>query len=541
MKYYTTNRPISSRAKDIMTRILFVLIAAAVITFSAILIGQHLLRKAEAAGNRPSDTSGAGWSPEKTRKDPENTAGSAPTVRGCGIDPLGYETAEELDAALLSASVSYDTILFPLSGSDGSLIYQSPAVCALARIPVTDRAPAEGIQSAFRAAKMRGLRVIVSVTPSEAVTDTALYQELASWGADEILVTPHFSGAIDYESANLLRLYLIECSADLTPSCRLGTVLPADSYLDSSGAMQLQMIAQVSASLGIRFDVQYMDPDADVFENMYNALQSLMGSFSVYNMRVIIDGTDPDLLAAQYRACAKRNIMNFIFTSAADYASFPVDEEEEPETEPVPEVYRPEQPAGVINPYANTSDTYNAEPSPEEVQTDPWSDYSWQNSTREDNSWQENTTWEDNSWQDNSTWEDNSWQDNSTSEDNSWQDNSTSEDNSWQENTTWEDNSWQDNSTWEDNSWQDNSTWEDNSWQDNSTWEDNSWQENTTWEDNSWQDNSTWEDNSWQQNTWEDNSWQQNSWEDNSSQGSTGEWWDSGEGGEGWMSWNGNG
>ena len=215
MKYYTTNRAISNRAKDILTRILFVLIAAAVIFFSAVVIGHHLLRKAEEAGQRPSDTAGAGWSPEKTQEDPENAAGSAPTVRACGIDPLAYETTEELYAALSAASVSYDSILFPLSGGDGSLIYQSPAVCALARVPLSDKNPADTVRASLNAAKMYGLRVLVSVTPSEAVTDKALFEELASWGADEILVTPNFSGAIDYESANLLRLYLIDCAAEL--------------------------------------------------------------------------------------------------------------------------------------------------------------------------------------------------------------------------------------------------------------------------------------------------------------------------------------
>ena len=512
MKYYTTNRAISNRAKDILMRILFILIAAAVIFFSAVMIGHHLLRKAEEAGQRPSDTSGAGWSPEKKREDPENAAGSAPVIRACGIDPLGYETMEDLYAALSAASVSYDSILFPLSGGDGSLIYQSPSVCALARIPLSDKNPADSVRASMNAAKMYGLRVLVSVTPSEALTDKVLFEELASWGADEILVTPNFSGAIDYESANLLRLYLIDCAEELDSSCRLGTVLPADSFLDHSGAMQLQMIAQASSSLGIRFDVQYMDPDADVYENVYNALQALMGSFSVYNMRVVIDGTDPDLLAAQYRACVNRSILNFIFTATVDYADFP-DEEEPAETEPEPEINRPVQPAGVVNPYASTGETY--EPAEGTSGDGTWQDNSWQ-----DNSWQDNS-WEDNSWEDNS-WQDNSWEDNS-GQDNSW------EDNSWEDNS-WEDNSWQDNS-WEDNSWQDNS-WEENSWQDNS-WQENSW-EDSSGQDNSWQENS-WEDSSGQDNSWQDNSWEDNSAQDNYSDG----WWTGTD--DTWTSWDGEG
>ncbi|MBQ3859345.1 MAG: hypothetical protein II779_02380, partial [Clostridia bacterium] len=254
MKYYTPNRQISPKAQNVMLRILFIIIAAAVITFGTILVGHHLLKKAQALGERPSEMSGTGWMDETPETDPENSAGSAPAVRGVAIKLKEYPTDLLLEQALAAAAVSYDTVLYPLCGSDGSLIYQSPAVCSLVRIPLTDAASSERIKSAIQLAKMKGLRIIVSLIPSETVTDAALMKELADWGVNEILVNPNFSGSVDFETANRLRLYLIECGTGLD-SCRLGTVLPAGAYLDPTGAMQIQMIAQASESLGIRFDV----------------------------------------------------------------------------------------------------------------------------------------------------------------------------------------------------------------------------------------------------------------------------------------------
>ena len=489
MKYYTLNRSISPKARAILLRILFVIIAAAVITFGTIILGQYLLRKVEAAGQRPSDLAGAGWQPEKRAMDPEYTAGTAPHIRACGISRTDYPTADVLDPVLQELTVLYDTVLFPLSGSDGSLIYQSPAVCALTRIPVTDTASSDRLREAILSSKSRGFRVVVSLFPSEAVTDAALFAELASWGADEILVTPNFSGTIDYESANRLRLYLNECAAELDPACRLGTVLPASCYLDPAGTMQLQMIAQSSSTLGIRFDVQYMDPDSDVYENVYNALQSLLGSFSVYNMRVYIDGS-PAAVEAQYRACADRGIMNFIFAEKTDYGAFTRPEEEPPEEEPETTVYRPEQPAGVINPYASTGETYENDSGENAAQEGGWNEWN--------NDWNAGNTWDvGNEWNADNTWDngDNEW-----NADNTWDDGG----NEWNADNTWDaGNEWNAENTWDNggNEWNAGNTWDNggNEWNAGNTWDNggNEWNADNTWDNGGNEWNAGTEDDWW--------------------------------------------
>ena len=110
MKYYVKNR--SVKARDVMLRIQFVIIAAAVITFAAILVGHHLLKKAESLGERPSDLSGAGWSPEKRETEGEDSAGNAPVLRGVGLEPLSYSSVDLLSSGndILHHRISDDSL-----------------------------------------------------------------------------------------------------------------------------------------------------------------------------------------------------------------------------------------------------------------------------------------------------------------------------------------------------------------------------------------------------------------------------------------------
>ena len=537
MKYYTPNRQISPKAQNVMLRILFIIIAAAVITFGTILVGHHLLKKAQALGERPSEMSGTGWMDETPETDPENSAGSAPAVRGVAIKLKEYPTDLLLEQALAAAAVSYDTVLYPLCGSDGSLIYQSPAVCSLVRIPLTDAASSERIKSAIQLAKMKGLRIIVSLIPSETVTDAALMKELADWGVNEILVNPNFSGSVDFETANRLRLYLIECGTGLD-SCRLGTVLPAGAYLDPTGAMQIQMIAQASESLGIRFDVQYLDPGEDVYENVFSSLQALLGSFSVYNMRVVIEGDDTDTLSAQYQACVNRGIYNFLFTSNVDYADFEV-REPEPQVEEEPDTVRPAQSSGVLNPYANTSETYEEalreaeETEPPFEATDTWNagTTDWSAGNTQDggsDDWSGGNEWDGGTddWSGGNEWD-------SGTDD--W-----SGSNEWTGGNEWSDGTseWNAGNEWSDgsNDWSAGNDWTGgNEWSAGNEWSDgtNEWNAGNEWSDgsNDWNAGNEWSDGT---NEWNAG----NEWSDGSSDWSEGNEWYNPD--EAWNAWDGN-
>ena len=361
--------------KTVLLRILFVLGAAAVITVGTVLVGHHLLVKVQSAEVEPVPTGGTGISFEREDADESRSVGNAPSIRGVGIDLLSYKSAEELGEELDELSEAFNTVVYSLCDKDGRLIYQSPAVCALVRMQVTDTETLDRITESIREAKTRGLRIIASLIPADAATDAALMKELASFGVTEILVTPSLTGTLDYETANLLRLYLNECSEALEDACRLGIVLPSAVYLDSEGAMQLQMIAQIASSLGIRFPTASISNPDDVYKTVSDTIQALEGTFSVYNMRVVLDETNAYRVAAEYQACADRGVMNYYFTKTVKPATLTysgeIDEAEPdaPVTDTVSNI-----PESVTNPYANTNETYETE-APEEPApaNDDWS------------------------------------------------------------------------------------------------------------------------------------------------------------------------
>ena len=366
LKRYRRNKQASPAAKTVLLRILFVLGAAAVITVGTVLIGHHLLVKVESAEYTPMPTGGTGISFERAEEDESRSVGNAPSIRGVGIDLLSYESADALGADLDELSEAFNTVVYSLCDDAGQLIYQSPAVCALVRMHATDTDSLNRVTDAIREAKTRGLRVIATIQPADASTDAALMQELASFGVTEILVTPALSGTLDYEEANRLRLYLNDCGEKLDGACRLGIVLPSAVYLDSEGAMQLQMIAQAASSLGIRFPTAAISNPDDVYKTVSDTIQSLEGTFSVYNMRVVLDETNAYRVAAEYQACADRGVTNYYFTKTVRPATLTYNGEI-PEEEPGEDVQdtKPAAPETVTNPYANTAETYETE-APEE-------------------------------------------------------------------------------------------------------------------------------------------------------------------------------
>ena len=195
-----------------MFRIFFVLLAAAIITFASVLIGLHLMRKVQEAENTPSSAVGEGISAGSSYSGETPVLAKVKDVFGMGLVIGDYPTDEELDGALDALAESYDTVVFPLCDESGNLIYQSPAVCALVRMQPEDAEGLGRVTHALSAAKSRGLYVIVSVNASDSASssaassaaDAALMGELASFGADEILVFPG-TDTFDYGTANRLR------------------------------------------------------------------------------------------------------------------------------------------------------------------------------------------------------------------------------------------------------------------------------------------------------------------------------------------------
>ena len=247
---------------------------------------------------------------------------------------------------------------------NGDLVYSSPAMCKIAHIPYEDGGKEEELlRSAVASAKKEDMRTCAVILPKlsemtisgAAAVDGALISELGEMGFDEVLLdlTDVFPAVVDYDTANRVRTYMHECSSITGDVSKLGIVLTAEAFLDSANAKQIQLLANSASFLAIYFDLDEVYITDDAFNTVSDAVTSLLGNFSVYNMRVMIDSRFDLISSAVYVACNSHGVNNvsfssFILPQDLVYAGLPGT------TLPVSD--DPEEKNTVSNPYATTAD-----------------------------------------------------------------------------------------------------------------------------------------------------------------------------------------
>lgn len=360
MRHYRRSYSGSVRVKKIMFRILFVILAAAVITFSSIFLGNYLQKKVadlEAARN----TSEPAQEQITSRPKLTNSTSSTRELSAAGLELRNYHTEDAVVAAVNTLAEHYDTLLVYLSNSEGDLLYTSPSLCEIMRIAAPeDDAELTLVRAALTAAKSRNLYLCAVMDSSfgllerglDAQVDGTLFAELASFGVDEILIE---NTIIDAENvpADEIADYLAGCAEITDGSCELGVLIPDDVFLNFSNARSIQTIASAADFTGIDMTSYDSVTPAEMYAKMTQNITSLYGSFSIYNMRVVLSTADIDLLAAQYQALRDSDISNVCFTEnilpdALNYSSTLPEEEpvEEPEEETTAKV------ESESNPYA---------------------------------------------------------------------------------------------------------------------------------------------------------------------------------------------
>lgn len=347
-----------------MFRILFVILAAAVITFSAIILGHYLqikVAEAEAALN----TSEPAQEQITSRPKLPESAASSRELSAAGLELRNYHTEDAVVAAVNTLAEHYDTLLVYLSNSDGNLLYTSPALCEMLRIAAPeDDTELMLVRSALTAAKSKNLYLCAVVDSSfgmlerglDEQVDGTLFAELASFGVDEILIE---NTIIDTENipADEIAAYLAGCAAISEGTCQLGVLIPDDVFLNFSNARSIQTIASAADFTGIDMTSYASVTPDEMYDKMTQDIMSLYGSFSIYNMRVVLSTADIDLLAAQAQALRDSDISNVCFTEnilpdSLNYSSRTVPEEE-PEEKTEEETTAKAEPQ--TNPYATTS------------------------------------------------------------------------------------------------------------------------------------------------------------------------------------------
>ena len=372
MRYYNAKRKTSVDTRKILFRILFVVVAAAVITGITVAVGKSLQKKvADVEENSVELPANTGLQTERRLDESAIYVDYSPTVFGSAVSIPDHLSDGEGTAGIRNEvqmiAEYYDTLTIDLSSADGSLIYPSKALESITRLPDNGDDEAEKmILAALDEAKDKNLRTCALISPVLPLTtisgaasiDSTLITELGDMGFDEVLLdfTKILGNEIDYESSSRIRTYLRECATMSGDVCRLGVVLSGDAFLNSANAKQIQTVADTASFIAVKFDLSEVYITTQAYNSISDAVTSLLGNFSVYNMRVMIDSPFTLISGAVYIACTTHGVNNvsfasFIEPSELTYADLPTAGLSSAEAEE-----EPDEDKNLSNPYATTKD-----------------------------------------------------------------------------------------------------------------------------------------------------------------------------------------
>jgi len=359
LSYYRRSRTGTSRTKRIFVRVLFVLVAALIITVLSVLLGIYLRHKVEKAEAMEYDY------PEAADTDisnlPADFVSMDPvTVFGAGLDVSKYGSEDEIVLLINNLAEYYDTLTLSLADDSGRLIYTSPALCDALRMTIPAENPVfDLILSAATAGQAKNMRICGLLPPTgDADLDSVLMDELTEAGFDEILLTPDFGESINYLNANKMRAFLTDCRENMVNSCSLGVLLSSDNFLRSADAKHIQMIASASDFLGVIFEPKKNQTTTDAYRTVTGEISSMLGSFSVYHMRVILADDSSDVLSAKIKACTDKDVSSISITSPILPTEMIFSDEYQASSSVETESDRHNYETGETNPYSSGSLTY---------------------------------------------------------------------------------------------------------------------------------------------------------------------------------------
>lgn len=348
MKYYRRKRYSDKKTKKIALRILFVLFAAAVITVFAVFLGNHVKGKVEAAEERIKNAETAQTNndaPPSSVLFPLELSADRPVVSAMGADPFAEDALEPLSHERKEA---FDTVSVRVT-AEGRLIYTSPAMLTLARVPEDDGLWGKAEESYGRLKefctlrKSEGMRLSAvmeaSVFSGELLweNDRVLAAELAELGFDEVIVTGF--GEITAKNAEYLsRLSSVEAD--------VGAVFPVEEYLSTEN----ENLFRTLLSSNLLLCADFGDKGEEEIKELCTELRSIIESHCI---RAFIDNSDMETVRTELAALRAGKVRNIHIASSVgeDFLTtlFPTEAETEGE-----ETLTEEETVSVVNPYAVT-------------------------------------------------------------------------------------------------------------------------------------------------------------------------------------------
>ena len=345
----------------ILFRILFVVIAAAVITALSILLGTHLKNKAASAESVLDETEAyfpeGGGREERTLPSGVKALLHDPELKICAADlDIATVSEEDLMDRIISLPAFYNAVSVRVSRG-GSLLYVSPAVAELTRQAVPNgSAGGDGINVTLSeindiatVASKRGYRVslIYGSTP-EALggdgsalalsVDTAVIGELASLYPNEILIDGLIpeEGTLDFNTLSAMIEYLAALRS-VSGDVSLGVILPSRVFLDTTTAAQIVNLYEYVDLLAVGIPTDSSAGEEGVYSSVGSECYSIRGNFASYNLRAVVTADSSAAARGAYRALVDMGVGNVQFTAyVADMSSKQEEASSKVETEEPP-------------------------------------------------------------------------------------------------------------------------------------------------------------------------------------------------------------
>ncbi len=364
----------------ILFRILFVVIAAAVITALAILLGTHLKNKAASAESVLDVTESylpeGGGREERTLPSGVAADSHDPDLKVCAADiDVASVPEEDLMGRIISLPAFYNAVSVRVSRG-GLLLYVSPAVAELTRQAVPKgSADSDGVNVTLSeindiatVASKRGYRVslIYGSTPDALggegsalalSVDTAVIGELASLSPDEILVDGLIAdeGTLDFNALSAMIEYLAALRS-VSGGVSLGVILPSRVFLDATTAAQIVNLYEYVDLLAAGIPTDSSAGEEGVYSSVGAECYSIRGNFASYNLRAVVEADSAAAARGAYRALVDMGVGNVQFTVyVADMSSKQEETPAQVETEEPPIEDR-------TNENAMTKDKYDTMP-----------------------------------------------------------------------------------------------------------------------------------------------------------------------------------
>ncbi len=323
-----------------------ILLAAVVITFLAVLLGNYL--KMKVANSQAEEEEQSLFYTITERSEEENSKlyhaslseenkKTSPSIQGAYLNYLQYENEEEIKTAISdAAAAAYTALSVPLTDEYGKLLF-IPDALSYFRINTEENLPdgdseefgvKEKLLKTIEIANENGLYlsgiininsdIIYGTSTAEAnavaVFDILFAREIYSMGFDEIVIYGLDDPSVERIQVKDTILAYINSIKKECPDITVTVVLSKGYYSDSASAPYVEEIYACADCLAIDINSVVNECSEDkVFDNVNAVCTSLSGSFSFYNIRAVLSGKSAQIKSDQLDALSLSNINNWQF------------------------------------------------------------------------------------------------------------------------------------------------------------------------------------------------------------------------------------